>query len=392
MITLGRTAAILAAVLGWLAALFAVQPFDYANLALDRIFGALPPWTQVENVRVDAATQEVSRGEDPLRSFATLERAWSGRPGRRIILMGNSQTQMVSLAKGEPPPLAPEKTYADQLADTYARENGALYRLSAGALSYEEMLWYATYLAVNPAIKPDALLVQLNYQNFVNGGIRGGMLSLLSHPDMRRRIEEQILRGRPESPVLAEAVREYDRRERAAAAQGPQGAPAAASAAGWGERVEAGVRGELDRVPGFGRRAALKQSFTLMLFRCRTYLFHIAPTARRSLGGARVAVSRAALEDLADVCARAGIRLALFQAPTNPLVPLYRTAGDDRAYHEFTNGLAARRGLPLLDFEHSIPAADWGMTLNVPDPLHLSRAGHRILASEMAAALKQNGL
>src|SRR5439155_2819452 len=141
---------------------------------MDRAFGALPAWTQVESMYRDSATQEVSRGEHPLESFRTLKSFWSAHPGAlRLMLMGNSQTQMVSLAAGESPPSGSEKTYTDQIADHYRQTGQArvFYRLSAGALSYPEMLWYAAYLTLQPEIKPDVFLVQLNYQNFANSGI-----------------------------------------------------------------------------------------------------------------------------------------------------------------------------------------------------------------------------
>jgi len=40
-------AAILALTFGWLVLLFAIEPFEHVNAALDRAFGALPAWTQV---------------------------------------------------------------------------------------------------------------------------------------------------------------------------------------------------------------------------------------------------------------------------------------------------------------------------------------------------------
>jgi lysophospholipase L1-like esterase len=148
----------------------------------------------------------------------------------------------------------------------------------------------------------------------------------------------------------------------------------------------------MDAIPGFQKRALSKQDFVLMLLRCRSYFLRLQPATRRSLGGVHLAASRAALEDLAEVCRQSGIRVILFHAPTNPKVPLYGTPGDDRSYHEFATGLASRYSLTMLDFEHSIPEADWGMALNVPDPLHLSRQGHRRMAELMLAELQKNGL
>ena len=69
------------------------------------------------------------------------------------------------------------------------------------------MLWYATYLALHAPIKPDVLLIQLNYQNFANAGVRDGMLELLTDTDFRKGCEgsrpiwtallRHVLRGPP---------------------------------------------------------------------------------------------------------------------------------------------------------------------------------------------------
>jgi hypothetical protein len=148
----------------------------------------------------------------------------------------------------------------------------------------------------------------------------------------------------------------------------------------------------LNRIPGFNGREAIKASFVLLMTRCRIYFLHLGSAKARSLSGSRVAASQAAIEDLAELCGRSGIRLILFEAPTNPAVPLYLTPEDDRKYHEFTRSVASRFGLKILDFEHSIPTGEWGMSLNVPDPLHLGRKGHRRLADLMCAALDRNGV
>jgi hypothetical protein len=299
--------------------------------------------------------------------------------------MGNSQTQMTSLAPGEGPPSGPEKTYTDQIADYYrqAGSHRVFYRLSAGALSYQEMLWYATWLARKPEIRPDVLLVQLNYQNFANSGIRAGMLEMLSDARFREDIEELARRGRPESPAFAEALRQYDEGQRAGPSDAAKPGPSP------GDRLDSAFRAGLAHIPGFfDRRDALKESFVFMLVRGRTYILRINSAGRRSLGGPRLTASRAALEDLLELCGRSGIRVVLFQTPTNPAVPLYGTPDDDRGYHDFCASLATRPGVRMLDFEHSIPAALWGMTLNVPDPLHMGREAHRQLARLMLSALE----
>ena len=387
---LGSTIIVLAATLLWLTAFFALRPFNLVNYGLDRVFGARPAWAHVNNTFRDPMTQEVSRGGSPLRSFQILAQAWQAqRDASHIMLMGNSQTLMANLAAGEGPPSGPEKTYTDQITDHY-RQSGSkkFYRLAAGALSYEEMLWYAEYLVGHAEIKPDVLLVQLNYQNFANSGIRRGMLELLSDAGFRHRAEEIARSKRPDSDAFAKAISDYDELQNK-----KNGAKNdAADSPTRGYQLETAFRKELSRIPGFDRRDSMRASFEGMLVRGRYYFLHLGLATKRSLGGSRVNASRAALKDLAALCDHSEIRLILFQAPTNPAVPLYATPEDDRSYHDFAAEVASRYGLTLLDFEHSIPAGNWGMALNDPDPLHLSREGHRRLANLMITALEQNGL
>jgi hypothetical protein len=380
------TTAVLGSTLAWLALFFAVKPFDRVRDVLDQAFGAAPAWTQVEDMVRDPYAADVSRSGAPLESFRTVASFWSRYPGaRKIILMGNSQSLLTSLAAGEPPPSEPEKTYSDIIAGRF-REAGSkrlFYRLSAGALSYEEMLWYAAYLSLKPELKPDVLLVQLNYQNFMNAGIRGGMLELLSDPAFRASVEQIAHTGGPDS--FAKAVQEYA----SASTRVAVSRPAEVSP---GERTETAVREKLDGIPAFGLRGRQYLSFLEMMTRGRTYFLHLGLMTKRSLKGSRVNSSRAALERLAQHCTQNGIQVILFQAATNPEVPLYATEEDDRDYHGFANSLAARYGLKIFDFEHSIPARHWGKALNLPDPLHLSRAGHRLMADLMIATLEQNGI
>jgi hypothetical protein len=381
--------AVLAATLVCLSGLFALQPFVHMADGLDRAFGALPAWTQVEDMFRDPTTQDVSRGDSPFDSFRTLSASWAAHSDAvRLMLMGNSQTLITSLAPGEAPPSGPEKTYPDHIADRY-RQAGSqklFYRLSAGAMSYQEMLWNAMYLSGRPDIKPHVLLVQLNYQNFVNGGIRGGLLALLADADFRHKVEGIVERNGADADAFAEALHTFDQ------SQTPSGPATSSAGQTLGFRMETWSRRQLDLIPGFDSRAEIKSSFVLLLTRCRIYFLHLGSARARSLTGGRIAASRMALEDLAEVCGRSGIRLILFEAPTNPAVPLYLTSEDDRQYHEFSRSLASRFGLKILDFEHSIPAGQWGMSLNVPDPLHLGREGHRRLADLMCAALDQNGV
>jgi hypothetical protein len=288
--------------------------------------------------------------------------------------------------------LKPEKTYTDLIADHFRDQgNRALfYRLSAGALSYEEMLWYATYFAAKPEIKPDVVLVQLNYQNFSNNNIRAGLLEMLGDAEFRKAIEKLHEENRSYTQGFQEALRSFDEARAQASKRTAAEQNNAQETAGLGYTIETRFRKALDLIPGFKQRGNDKQAAVLMLLRCRSYFLHLQQATPRSLKGPRIDVSRAALELLIYRLQRAGVQVILFQAPTNPRVPLYRTPEDDRKYHAFGRRLAAHYNLTTFDFEHSIPAQDWGMALNAPDPLHLGRAGHHMLADLIAARLGQS--
>lgn len=376
-----QSALVLAATFCWLVLLLAAQPFDHFNLFLDRCFGALPPWTQVENLYKDPATQEVTRGGHPLQSFAVLGQAWGNNPQiKRLVLMGNSQTMAVSLAPGEMPSAAPEMTYPDLLAGRLRSREVLFYRLSAGGMSYEEMLWYTLYISHRPQLKPSVLIIQLNYQNLVNAGIREDMPEMLSDPEFRSRIESLARSESPFAEEFAGALHRFDEKvQQSASGADSEGR----DSLGVGEVVEAKVRAQVQqKVPGFvNALSSTRRAFFAFLYRARIYFLGLTPATKRSINVTRLSTSRACLEKLIEVAQAEGIRVVLFQAPTNPKVPLYRTREDNRIYHALGTGLAEKFNLILLDFERSIPEELWGMELNRPDPLHLSRRGHQMFAS-----------
>ncbi|MGD0619646.1 MAG: hypothetical protein ABSB67_18525, partial [Bryobacteraceae bacterium] len=184
--------------LALLVLLFWLQPFDLINEVLDRAFGATPKWTDVSNLFTDPQTQELTHGERPEESLDRLAAYWSGRTGDRVVFIGNSQMHAMSLAPGEPPPAAPERTYTDLIPRK--PENGPdylIYRLSAGGMSYTEALWYAAYLMSRRELKPDVIVLQINYQAFWQAGIRDGMLGMLQVPAFRQRVEEMAHNNQP---------------------------------------------------------------------------------------------------------------------------------------------------------------------------------------------------
>jgi hypothetical protein len=232
--------------------------------------------------------------------------------------------------------------------------------------------------------------LQINYQAFRQGGIRDGVLDMVSLPEHRAAVEA-IARGEdPHAEVFAESLRRYGERQARLAADRERapGASLLSSVSAWnpGNAAETRARAWLAPVPGFAGRASQKDEFLEMLYRLRLYVLQVKPTTVRPIGGTRLVQSRSALDAIADLCAARGIDLILFHAPLNPLVELHATPEDRQFYDRLVGEFSVRHALRTLDFERAIPAERWGRLLNGPDPMHMSRGGHAMMAQRIIAS------
>jgi hypothetical protein len=379
-------AALLITVLVFLGGLFVAQPFEAVNMALDRAFGAPPRWKDVETLYTDPHTQEISRGEHPQVALDQLAAYWGSHPGKkRVVLIGNSQMHSMNLAREEGPPSGLEKTYVDLIPQPRRAGTEYLYyRISLGGLSYSEALWYTLYLMGDPRLKPDILILQLNYQALLQAGIREGLLELLPNPAFRRRVEIEARSSQPYADTFAEALKHRQEME-VRPAGGPGGA--ATGRIAFGEAVEQGTRRLLAAAPGFESRHGIKDSFERMLYRGRVYLLHLRPSTPRSAPAARLVRSRQELLEIVELAHAAGVQPEFFLAPVNPAVHLYRTEADRDAYHGFIQDLSEKYGARVWDFENRLPERYWGQTLDGPDPLHFGREAHRAMAGMIAEML-----
>lgn len=386
---------VLACTLALLAGLLHFDIFGVICDAMDRLFGAPPKWTQVTNVYIDPRTQEITHGDDPITSLKTLKQYWHECSGSsRVVFAGNSQMHSISLAPGEPPSASPEKTYVDLAMDEVRRAepNELLYRLSSSGMSYPEVLWELDYMLDDPDLRPEMVLLQLNYQAFWTGGIRDSMLPMLRRPSFRARVEALAASGRPDAAAYEDALQRFDQGEAKdtakSAAVSNTGLTAVFSAQHTpGYAMETRVRAWLNDVSPQEHRADLKESFENVLYRGRLYLLRLKPSTARSISGSRLLAAQSAVDSIAALCASNHVRLVLFHAPVNPNVDLYRTPQDRETYRRFVASVAARYGIPLFDFENSISAEHWGRLLNGPDPLHMGRAAQQEMAKLMVDAM-----
>lgn len=384
--------AVLACTVALLSGLVLLNPFDAGCDALDRLFGAPPKWTQVTNVYRDSRTQEVTRGDDAMHSMELLTQYWHEHQGAdKIVFMGNSQMHVISLASGEPPATTPEKTYVDLVVDQLraTAPDELVYRFSTSGMSYPEVLWELSFMISNRDLRPNTVVLQMNYQAFWTGGIRDSLLPMLRQQLFRARIENLAASGRADAPVYQDALRRFDEMQakqqrspsNTAAATGLTAAFSMQATPGYS--LETTVRGWLEQLFPEQQRAGLKESFTNVLYRSRLYLLRLKPSTARSINGSRLLIARSAVDSIAQLCTTNHMRLILFHAPVNPNVALYRTPEDRKSYHEFVAGISAQYHLPLFDFENSISAVSWGRLLNGPDPLHMGRTAHHEMARQI---------
>ena len=383
MSTTATAVGVLSSTLLLTAALLWVDPFDKISSLLDRGFGAAPRWTQLSNGDDNPLIHDASHGDHPLASFDRVADHWQKSPSApKVVLIGNSQMFAISLAPGEPPPSGAEHTYPDLVAQTLARRGVLCYRLAAPGMSYSEALWYLDYLLSRAALRPSAIVLQLNYQAFWNGGIRSSMFELLSEPAFRARVEQRARSGEPYAEDFQNALTKYDEDKARAASR-----PKEPTTQAFGVVVEETVRTELQGAWLFRQRHTVKESFEQMLYRARIYFLRIKPSNARSISGPRLTRSQAALDTIAAVSREAGVRLVLFSAPLNPRVSLYASAEDKARFDSIVDGLAAKYGLRLFHLEDTVAAPLWGRLFNGPDPLHLGRRAHQLVADEIVGAV-----
>ena len=370
--------------------LLLLNPFAYLRHALIRVAGVGREDAAVETLWKDPATSDVSNGQNPRNGLELLRAQWRQAPdGKRVVLIGNSQTMAIVLASDEQVTGVVERTYPDIAFDTL-RENGhpvAGYRLAAPNLSYMEALFYVDYLLVNAELRPARVVLQLNYESFRKSGIRDGMLGLLADHDFFRVAQEEAGRPVPYAGTFQSAIDRFRASEAKAGATTSLAAGSTktgiAEALGAGNRIESATRRRLDAFASWRSRLVAKRDLFVTLYLLRVYVLHITPTTRRSIGGATLAENRSAIERIGRLCRDNGIELIPFNAPQNPLVPLYRTADDRQRYHDLVTHFGREYGTSFFDFEDRIPQRDWGNGSDGPDPIHFGRAGHRLMAELM---------
>jgi hypothetical protein len=149
---------------------------------------------------------------------------------------------------------------------------------------------------------------------------------------------------------------------------------------GTGPRLETEARRVLERSPAFRTRSFIKGDFVNLLYLARVYFLGITTSTKRSVSAATLSLNVSAVERIGELCRAHGIRLSVFNAPQNPIVPLYQTEADRTEYQRVIADIARRYAWKSYDFENSIGKDMWGVWLDGPDPVHFGRAAHKQFA------------
>jgi hypothetical protein len=370
--------------------LLLLHPFAHIRHTLVRVAGIGREGAAVENLWTDPETQEITNGQYPRSGLERLRAQWRQSPNvKRMVVIGNSQTMAIVLATDEEATRGLERAYPDIAFDAL-REHGhpvAGYRLAAPNLSYMEALFYVDYLLATADLRPARVVLQLNYEGFRKSGIRDGMLELLADDDFFRVAQEEARRPVAYAATFQSAIDRFLAREAKAGSAGGVSADATrtglAESFGAGNRIESATRQRLAVFASWRARRQAKSDLVETLYLLRVYVLRITPTTRRSIGGATLAQNHSAIDRIGRLCRDNRIELIPFNAPANPLLPLYRTAEDRRRYHDLVSRFGGEYGTSYLDFENAIPQRDWGSGEDGPDPIHFGRSGHQLLAKLM---------
>jgi hypothetical protein len=383
-------------VLVWV--LLAWDPFRVTRDLAIRLGGPVREDAMVTNLYRNTATQEITNGAAPLQGLNQLASAWctSANDLKRFILLGNSQTFTMLLAPSEPSSDGVQRTYLDQLLQQENTRGRSVlgYRLSAPNLSYPEVLWYLHYILTRPCMEPDRIIIQLNYESFRKVGIRDGMLELLADPAFAAAIRHEAEGSSAYTASFRQAMMRYGElsvRTRSAAAVtlasgASTGTTGIVRGFRLGTRLETSLRGVLARSASFRNRPTLKDELLTTLYLLRVNVLGITPTTKRSLGGVALAMSVSALDRVGQLCGQNHIKLEFFLAPQNPRASLYRTSADLHEYQRITDRLIHRYAWRSVDLEDIIPANEWGIWIDGPDPIHFGRAAHARMAQYLMAS------
>lgn len=391
LLPLGTTLALVFVLLGW-------DPFRYTSDLTAQLAGPVRQDAMVSNLYRNPVTQELTNGAAPLQSLNRLASVWckTTSSAQKFILVGNSQTYTMLLAPSEPASHDVERVYLDQLLEREAFHGQSIlgYRLAAPNLSYPEVLWYLQFLLTRSCLKPDRMIVQLNYESFRKMGIRDGMLELLADSSFAARINDEAQSRSDYAATFRQALDRYadltarTHRGPAATATTITDVSRTGILRGFsvGSYFETEVRKLLEKSDVFRRRQGLKSELLTTLYLLRVNVLGITPTTKRSLGGAALAISVSALDRVGALCDQSHIKLEFFLAPQNPRASLYRTERDHLEYRRITDRLIHSYAWRSADLERVIPASEWGIWIDGPDPIHFGRAAHARMAQDMIAS------
>jgi len=332
--------------------------------------------TSMQQVVESPGAHDISHGDDLLAAFARVR---NPEQAPQALVIGNSQQYTASLPpNADASAFAPASLTSDLLAARIEADTGRkvqFYNAAAPNQNLVEALWQGIYWAKVPTTPPRAILVQASFDMFRKGGIRAGFATLLRDPQFARHVDiwAAAHSERAYAPLFASQTRS------------DAGEPTIRVGESIQERVELAIREAATALAVYRNRQQLRASLLGLLYTARVRLLGISPTSRRHITGAPYAQNIHALEDLLAMLTESGASVYLYNAPVNPKVAMFY-AEEHRAYLDAIAAACVAPRCRFANLEHAVPADEWGYWIDGPDPIHISEAGHRTLASALYQA------
>lgn len=287
-----------------------------------------------------------------------------------IILSGMSQMYAINETKPG------DQTIAEWLDDAIRPEGSRVFGLAAPNLSNEEALVYLLATLGGPETRPDAFVYGLCFDKFRNIDLRVQLTTFLrTHPGLEDRWRSTCDGRQDRFPMACEKMRST-----------LEGLHAAQSTSEDDGTVEGSVRAAAgDALPMVAARKDLNALAQIQAFYLRNWVFDIQPTSKRPIIQSRYELNKQLLELMIDVGLEAGIQMAMYVIPLNPLAENPYVAEEYEAFKRWAEETTKKRGVHFDNLESVVPASEWGEFMGGPDFKHFKGEGHRATAEALKA-------
>jgi len=301
----------------------------------------------------------------------------------QLLYLGNSQTTMIVDA-------GPSDLVTAQWLQVLLERRGipvAVHLGGAGGMTMAEIFLRLAAGGEHRPREADVVVISAAIDEFRKLGTRDEIAALAKDRAVKSRLE-QLCRDNPDLPYATTAIEALLSPPPAAAVESPSSTIA--------QRVESRLQRVAEQWAFLAQRDELNAEFVLTYLRVRDGVFGITPASLRPLPETAYRANLQLLE-LACRYARAqGIRLIVYLSPVRNAKPSPDAPEDLEKLRRDLLRLCGPYGAVFLNYTEVVPEKLWSKyAVNVsnlragvagqPDFVHLTGAGHRLLAERLLA-------